>query len=142
MRRLTVAITVDERMGIAFNNRRQSRDKALIEDLCRSTKKEIYVSPYSAPLFNDFNDRIIIINDPIVNCPDDGFCFIELTDISSHIGDISELLIYNWNRHYPSDVKANIDVNAASFIISEQYEFIGSSHELITKSIFKRINCK
>lgn len=139
MRMLTVAIVVDERMGIAFNGRRQSRDKALIEDLCHSTKKEIYISPYSVTLFKDYSDRITVVDDPIINCPDNGFCFVELTDIAAHIGNIDYLIIYNWNRHYPSDIKLNIDVNAAFLLLSEQHDFVGNSHEKITKSIYKRL---
>ena len=58
MRKLTVAVTVDDKMGIAFNKRRQSRDKLLIEDLCKNTEGVIYVTSYSAQLFEDFSDNL------------------------------------------------------------------------------------
>ncbi len=136
MRNITVAITVDDRMGLAFNKRRQSRDKKLIDDLCSKTDKDIYISSYSAILFDEHKDRIKIVEDPLSECPDGGFCFVEMTELGIHIDSISELIIYHWNRLYPSDKKLDINIESTEFKLIKCYDFTGNSHDKITKFIY------
>ena len=50
---------------------------------------------------------------------------------------IGTLVIYRWNELYPSDVKFDLDVVAAGFKLVESYDFKGSSHDRITKEIYK-----
>jgi hypothetical protein len=138
MRNITVAITVDDKMGLAFNKRRQSRDRGLIADLCAKTDEKIYVSAYSAPLFDEYRDRIVTVENPITECPDGGMCFVEMTELATHIGDVSRLIIYHWNRHYPSDKKLDIEPSKCGFKMTAKYEFVGSSHDKITKGIYEK----
>ena len=135
MRNITVAISVDERMGIAFNKRRQSCDRIMIEELIRSQAGKIYVSEYSKELFLDFEDRIEVVNDPLNECKDGECCFVELCDIKKHLNEISILIIYYWNRHYPSDI--TLSANLDGYTLVSINEFVGSSHEKITKKIYK-----
>lgn len=138
MRKLTVAVTVDNKMGVAFNKRRQSRDKLLIEDLCKTSGTDIYVTSYSALLFEDFEERIKIVKDPLTECPDGGTCFLELTDISNHLDNISELIIYRWNKIYPSDKKLEVDILESNFNLISTCDFVGKSHDIITKEIYRK----
>ena len=138
MRNLTVAITVDDKMGLAFNNRRQSRDKKLIEDLCNKTDGDIFISPYSALLFDEFSDRIKVFDNPISECPDGGCCFVEMTHLGEYIDDVSTLIVYHWNRLYPTDKKLDVDISKCGFKMAAKYEFIGNSHDKITKGIYKK----
>lgn len=138
MRNITVAITVDDKMGLAFNKRRQSRDKRIIEDLCTKTEKDIYISVYSAPLFEEFSDRIKVVSDPLAECPDDGFCFVEMRELGAYTDDISTLVLYHWNRLYPSDKKLDIEIVKEGFKMVAQYEFVGNSHDIITKGIYNK----
>lgn len=136
MRRITVAITVDERMGIAFNKKRQSRDSKLIEDLVNCADGDIYVTSYSNALFGDYQDKVKVVTDPLSECPDRNVCFIEVTDISAYEDEIEKLIIYRWNRHYPSDKKLDIDLSQSSFALLSSNDFEGSSHEIITRDIY------
>ena len=136
MRKITVAVTVDERMGIAFNKRRQSRDRILINDLVSTLSDKIYVSEYSLPIFEEYKDRIVVADDPIRECPDGGCCFVEMTELMPYIDDISTLIVYNWNRHYPADKTLDIDIKNDTFTLTSSTEFVGSSHEKITKEIY------
>lgn len=138
MRKLTVAVTVDDKMGIAFNKRRQSRDKVLIEDLCKKTEGNIYVSPYSAPLFEAYPDRIKVVDDPLTDCPDGACCFVEMTSLSEYTDSIFKLIVYYWNRLYPSDKRLGIDIEKCGFKMTAKYEFVGSSHDKITKGIYQK----
>lgn len=138
MRNITVAITVDDKMGLAFNKRRQSRDKLLIADLCNKTDGAIYVSGYSAPLFEEYTDRIAVVEDPLKDCPDGGCCFVEMTELGKYVDDIKKLVIYHWNRHYPSDKKLDINPESCGFKMTAKYEFVGNSHDKITKGIYEK----
>ena len=138
MRNITVAITVDDKMGLAFNKRRQSRDKLLIDDLCRKTEGTIYISPYSELLFSEHTDRICVLDDPLRDCPDGATCFVEMTHLSEHLDDISRLIVYHWNRLYPCDKKLDISIPDCGFKMTAKYEFVGNSHDKITKGIYKK----
>ena len=136
MRKITVAVTVDERMGIAFNKRRQSRDRALIRDLVETANGKIYVSDYSRSLFDEYKDRVIVAEDPLAQCHDGGCCFVEMAELMPYIDDISTLIVYNWNRHYPADKTLDIDIKSSIFTLVSSTEFVGSSHEKVTKEIY------
>lgn len=136
MRKITVAVTVDERMGIAFNKRRQSRDRILIRDLVSTLSDKIYVSEYSLPLFDEYKDRIIVADDPLAQCPSSESCFVEMAELVPYIDDIDTLIVYNWNRHYPADKTLDIDIKNGTFTLTSSTEFVGSSHEKITKEIY------
>ena len=138
MRNITVAITVDDKMGLAFNKRRQSRDRLLIDDICKKTDKDIYISSYSALLFEEHKERVRIVDDPLRDCPDGGFCFVEMTELSPYVESISTLIVYHWNRLYPSDKKLDIDVTNCGFKMTAKYEFVGSSHDKITKGTYQK----
>ena len=139
MRKLTIAVTVDDKMGIAFNKRRQSSDKNLIDDLCLMTDKKIYLSPYSAPLFEGYTDRIQIVDEPLKECPDGGVCFVEMENISEYYESISELIVYCWNKVYPSDKKLSIDLSSNRFVKASAADFSGRSHDVISRYIYKKI---
>ena len=138
MRNITVAITVDDKMGLAFNKRRQSRDRFLIDDICKKTDKDIYISSYSALLFEEHKERVKIVDDPLRDCPDGGFCFVEMTELSPYVESISTLIVYHWNRLYPADKKLDIDVTNCGFKMTAKYEFVGSSHDKITKGTYQK----
>lgn len=136
MKKLTVVLTVDDAMGLAFNNRRQSRDRNLIEDLMSEINGPVYVTGYSMPLFEKFADRVYVAEDPIKSCPDGASCFLEMTDISCFTEIIDKLIIYKWNRLYPSDVRLSGSPLEHGFRLISATDFQGSSHEIITKEIY------
>ena len=138
MRAITVAVTVDNKMGVAFNKRRQSRDKKLIEDLCLSTENEISISSYSLPLFEEWTSRVKVYGSPLAECADGGVCFVEISAIGKHVDEISELIVYRWNKVYPSDKKLDIIPEECGFIKVSTSDFAGNSHDVITKEIYRK----
>jgi hypothetical protein len=79
-----------------------------------------------------------LIDENADETPDGGICFVEMTQLKEHIVDISRLIIYHWNRHYPSDKKLDIEPHMFGFKMTAKYEFVGSSHEKITKGIYEK----
>ena len=109
--------------GILFNNRRVSKDEAVLEDIVKNTP-ELILSDYSRKLFEGYN----------VTESDNGYLFLESDDVDTNC--IYEVIAYKWNRDYPADTFFDIDVDKYSLV--ECSEFAGNSHERITKEIWKR----
>ena len=123
--------------GMMFNHRRQSRDRILIADMIAHTQNTpLWVSPYSAPLFGEDCPHLHVNPQPASVAALDDYCFVEDTTLPKNIDEINELIIYRWNRHYPSDVHFTCDLSA--FYLCERTEFAGSSHDTITKEIWKK----
>ena len=134
---MILAICIDDKNGISFNKRRQSRDSLLIKDLMETAgERKVFISSYSLSLFSGYEDRITVDNSFIDSAGDEDICFVEVTDPSSFIDRINGIILYRWNRHYPSDKKLTLDMSA--FKLDSTEEFRGSSHELITREVYVR----
>jgi hypothetical protein len=128
---LTIILCLDDKNSIAFNKRRQSRDKVLIENVM--THENIYIMEHSAALFTDYDVSKI---DNISELPADAVYFHEITDPKNIIDVFDTVIIYRWNRHYPSDVRFELTMNDYKKIYEE--EFVGFSHDKITKEVYER----
>ncbi|MBQ7906595.1 MAG: ribonuclease Z [Clostridia bacterium] len=128
---MKIVACIDDKKGMLFNNRRQSRDRVLIENLEKHLDgREIYISPYSKALFEKSAINYRVVENPI-NEAGQGYCFIENTPLPT---EAQEIIIYHWNRHYPADTYFTIDISSYSKTSCE--EFVGSSHEKITKEVY------
>ena len=132
---MTVAVCVDDKMGMLFNHRRQSRDKVLIDDLMNIAEK-VKINGFSEALFEDFKDRIEIDEEFLENAKNEDVCFVEDIDLEPYADKIDKVILYFWNRHYPSSLKFNVDLSDYNFI--EETEFQGNSHEKITREVYKK----
>ena len=129
---MKIIVCLDDNGGMLFNNRRQSRDRAVCEDIIKNLDGEkLFLSPFSQLLFENYNDSICVYEDFL----EKGYiCFCENQSLLQYEAD--EIIVYKWNRVYPADFYCDIDFSVYS--LSEQTEFQGNSHEKITKQIFKR----
>ena len=109
--KLKVIVILDDNLGMLFNNRRQSRDRVLIDDIIKTVKdNKIYIEEYSEILFNNSPCKYIISSSPLDEAGISDYCFIERYHLSSYIDSISELIIYRWNRNYPHDFVFDINI--------------------------------
>lgn len=133
---MTLIVCLDDHLGMMFNRRRQSRDRILIAELLAHVGDgALAVSPYSAPLFPADTPRLTVAEDPCAAAGDEDFAFVEDTDPLSRWDRVTEVLIYRWNRVYPADRVFKGDM--AGFRLTETTEFVGSSHDKITKEVWK-----
>ena len=133
---MTAIICLDEKNGMMFNKRRQSRDSVLNERILKlAMGKRLLMSEYSAKLFGE-NDAVTVALDPISAASGDDFCFIEGKVTS--LANIDTLCIALWNRHYPADVFFDLDIKKEGFRLVSVEEFAGSSHEKITLNIYNK----
>ena len=136
---MKVIVILDDNLGMLFNNRRQSRDRVLIDDIIKTVKdNKIYIEEYSEILFNNSPCKYIISSIPLDEAGISDYCFIERYHLSSYIDSISELIIYRWNRNYPHDFDFDINITESNFKIVSTDEFKGSSHEKITKEVYSK----
>ena len=95
---MKLIVCLDDKNGMMFNKRRQSRDRVLIEnvlELCKGEK--LYTNEYSSKLFPENSVEVF---DSIENVGNE-YCFAENFTVNEE--NIEEIIVYKWNRLYPAD---------------------------------------
>ena len=96
--------------------------------------KKIYVSQYSAPLFEGSQ---AVVCDGLLDVADaQDVCFTEKQTLGGYVDKISTLIIYRWNRRYPADLYFDVEPEKCGFRLAESAELVGWSHEKITKEVY------
>lgn len=132
---MTVFVCLDENNGMLFNNRRQSRDSKVIEQIkAMAWGRKLYMDGYSAKLFGNF--EITVDDSFLEKAEGDDCCFAERADLREYDKKIKTLVIFKWNRIYPFDKRLDIGFNERT--LKESYDFEGSSHEKITCEVWVR----
>ena len=172
---MKLIICVDDKNGMMFNHRRQSRDRLLIERLLEATGDAVIcIKEYSSSLFKNALHGVELTQEKIDEEPDgrlakklegkiDGepeennqekpqekdkirivegeldvgseeYFFDEDTDPTQFMEDVTEVIVYRWNKVYPADILCTADFTAWS--IKSTYEFAGASHDKITEETF------
>ena len=132
---MNVVVCLDEKGGMLFNKRRQSRDVKVIEDVIQMAEL-LWISPFSKLLFEDVTSEVMIDDDFLEKAGTGEFCFVENQAIMPYIDRVDQIIVYRWNRNYPSDFC--LDVPLTEWKLLSEMEFAGKSHEKITKQIFIR----
>ena len=137
---MNVIVCLDDKNGMLFNKRRQSQDRILRADLKEFIKdKDLYMNNYSYKLYKDIdNGNIKVSENFLEQCTENGFCLVEDKSLKPYEDKINTLIIYKWNRIYPADLHFDINVNDDSWKLIDFEEFNGSSHEKITREIYRR----
>lgn len=131
---MNAIVCVDNQYGMQFNHRRVSSDSIIIKDMIQLVEPQsLWIEPYSQLLFqNEQEYDSLFVTDTLPNPALKGYQFIESDDLSD--ATIEILVIYYFNRNYPSDLKLDVDLN--SYTITEVTEFKGHSHDCITRVIY------
>ena len=129
---MTLYICLDDRNGLKFNKRRQSRDAALLEDIRSQIAGNLLIEPFSEKLIQEAEIPYIL---PPETAED---FFAEDVPSEELLNRTERLVIYRWNRHYPADVRWNPDLSALGFSLRETTEFPGTSHEKITREVYEK----
>lgn len=130
---MTVYVTLDDNNGMMFNNRRQSQDRVVREYILNESKDaRLWMNEYTARQFGQpLQGNIVVDNDFLGKVADNDYCFVENLSMTDYISKIKKLIIFKWNRVYPADMYFDIPLN--NWQMAGVEEFVGSSHELITK---------
>lgn len=141
-----VIVCVDDKNGMLFNKRRQSRDKAVLLDIKDMVGENlIYMKEYTGKMFSDIElKNFHILSAPLgkmeeieeIKEIEEKYVFLEDESISSISERIKKLIVYRWNRIYPADF--HFDISLEGWKLIERKEFVGTSHENITKEVYVR----
>ena len=131
---MTYICCVDDYASLSFNKRRNSSDRFVIEDIINTVgEAPLRVDTYTAKLFRDKQVPSLIVDDDCLeNAKDGEFVFVERQNPSVYLKAGDQLILYHWNRHYPSDNRLNL--TGWNTLEITTGEFAGYSHEKITKT--------
>ena len=130
---MTLIVCVDDRMGMAFNGRRQSRDRAVCRDIARMAfGSAIGMQERTKNLFAGM-EVDAVSGETAKDC---AYYFLETEPPAAFLPGADRIILYRWNRHYPADLY--FDAPLDGYALAETAEFIGSSHEKITREVYVR----
>ena len=135
---MIVCVALDDNNGMLFNNRRQSQDKILRDNLLNESKSSrLWMNEYSMKQFvEQIPENVVVDNDFMDKASIDDYCFVEDVLLANYENKIRKLIIYKWNRVYPTDMYLDIDLSNGGWHMESSEEFIGNSHKLITKEVW------
>lgn len=134
--KLIVCLDIDK--GMNFNNRRQSRDIEVINDILNIIGNDkLFIEEYSTKLFPKNRVNIVKSLNENSNINNDDYIFLEREVPDTFKDKIEEVVVYNWNRKYPAEQFFNINLND-NWKLKLTYDIVGNSHEKITIEIYEK----
>lgn len=130
---MNIIVAVDDDYGMLFHNRRQSKDCALrkkIESLVQG--KTLWMNAFSRKQFEEENIAYSVAEDFLNQAGQGEYCFVEDQSLLPKKEEVEELILFRWNRKYPSDFKLDLIPEKCGFHCTKTEEFVGNSHEKIT----------
>lgn len=136
---MNVIVCLDENNGMLFNNRRQSKDSKVLENIASLTSK-LWIHSFSETMFCEMQEKLQIElrigHDFLSKAGEGEYCFVENQSLISCIDHIEQIIIYKWNRRYPSDFVFDLDLSEWELV--ESVDFEGTSHKRITREIYRK----
>lgn len=126
---------VENALGLLFNHRRCSRDRAVCGRILELAGNELWLAESSAGLFREFPEAALHIVPDMSQVPEGGYCFWELPAPEA---EPEGLVLYFWNRDYPSDEKFVFPGGEDCWRLTAETDFEGFSHPLITERLYDR----
>lgn len=99
--------------------------------------KKILINDFSAKLFADYPESVLLLPSPLDAAGEGDVCFIENLPLAPVKSKIARMIIYKWNRHYPQSTALDVNPEALGLSLVSSTDFVGSSHEKITKEIYE-----
>lgn len=135
---MIIALCVDDRYGMLFNRRRQSKDRLLRERLLeRARGRKLWMNAYSAKQFSPLPENACVREDYLQAAGPEDLCFVEAADCTESLQQCRQLILYCWNRRYPADVYFPAEELDRWMLVGTE-DFEGSSHDQITEKIYEK----
>ena len=129
---MTIIVCVDDKLGMMFNRRRQSRDREAVARILKQIgSRTLWADTYSAPLFDG---AACADDDYAAKAKADDLCFVEGGELPLERAD--RLILYRWHRVYPADRFFPAEPTELGFVSVSAEDFVGFSHEVITEEVF------
>lgn len=137
---MIIISVIDDKGGLMFNNRRQSQDRILRQNILETVSSgKLLMNSFSFSQFSKENfNNIITDEDFLENAQKDDFCFAENVSLLPYTNKIDKIILFRWNRTYPGDFFFDIPLSEEIWHLVSSEDFEGSSHEKITKEIYEK----
>jgi hypothetical protein len=147
---MKLIVCTDSRGGISFFGRRIASDRLVTMDIIREGNGRLLIAPFSEKILkraieaHDFTGKrdetnYTVSESPLETAGAEDAVFVEDRPIRPFLQKIDTLIVYNLNLPYPFDKKLDIDPAADGFKLISVTEFPGNSHDIVTKSVYKKI---
>jgi len=134
---MKLIVCLDDQNGILFNKRRLSMDSSLRKRLLEQVKDGmLWMNAYSAGQFTEASDAVRIHEDYLEYAGTEDFCFLENRDIVPYAERVQQLIVYRWNRLYPSDTVFPLEDLFSNWNKVSSMDFPGNSHEKLTEEVY------
>ena len=133
-------VCLDDRNGMSFNCRRQSRDAWLCQKVLDMAQGNcLRMAPYSVDLFGLGEGNHIKVSDSFLEEAGRGdYVFVEDRALAPYAEKLEKLVIFRWNRVYPVDRYFDLDLVNGPLHKTEEKDFLGKSHKRITMEVYTR----
>ena len=137
---MILIVCIDDKNGMLFHNRRQSQDRVLRERLLVETSdSKLWMNEYTYMQFEAAPASHIVVDDDFLEKAGCGeYCFAENLPVAFFENRLEEIILYKWNRVYPADLFFDISLEKSGWKMIQSEDFSGSSHEKITKEVYRR----
>lgn len=134
---MRLIVCLDDNGGMLFGGRRQSKDRLLREDMLSLTQgSTLWMDEYSFRQFTEAAENICVAENCLAKAGSMDFCFVEKADILPYADYVTGVILYRWNRSYPSDKTFPTEVFSHKWSLVSQREFPGFSHDIITREVY------
>lgn len=134
---MRIIVCLDDKNGMLFGTRRQSKDRLLRQDLLQMTQNaRLWMNTYSAGQFSEEAPQIRVAEDFLEKAGPGDWCFVENESVKPVADQVEQVVIYRWNRVYPATVRFPAELFSGKWKLTEHGDFPGSSHETITKEVY------
>lgn len=134
---MKLIICLDDKYGIAFFGKRQSMDRAVCRDILALSKgHKLWMKEYSAKLFSGVDAMLCIDECCLLKAGKNDYCFVETDDVNDIAHDAEQIIVYKWNRAYPSDLRFSAELLETREKVAS-VDFSGSSHDKITREVYQ-----
>ena len=135
---MILAVCVDDNMGMLFNGRRQSQDRAVRQQILQELGNHtLWMNAYSAKQFARISGNIQSYETFWEKAGHGDWCFAE-ADFTAGMDDcmnkIEKIVLFKWNKIYPADTYFSLSLK--DWTLEESTDFEGYSHSTITKEVY------
>ena len=135
---MKLIVCVDDKNGLSFNHRRQSRDRVVAEKIAAITEgKTLWTSPYSVCLFQDLRVELRVCDEYIQCALPGDYVFVELQEPLPVLEKASSVYVFRWNRSYPQDRVFPMKLLEKKMKLISTEIFEGKSHPAITLEAYE-----
>ena len=136
---MKIIVAIDDDNGMLFNKRRQSKDAVLRERILDISKGTIlWMNEYTRKQFSDVPAYVRVSEKPMDEAGDGEYCFVEDMGVAAFEDKIEEMIVFRWNRRYPSDLQLDYNPLDHGMILTRSEDFKGTSHDNITVEVWKK----